>query len=198
MDDLVTERLILHPLTPRQARRILAGTPGPEGWWAPGYPADGDLAGARRYLQVCAHDGDPQPFGAYEIRLREDGRAIGGAGFHAAPGPDGTATVGYGLIPAARGHGYATEALRALLELARTHGAARVVGDTDLDNTASQRVMAAAGMRPAGRDAHLAYYESTWPPPPAGGTGTGTGPGNESGREAGTGDGTGVASTQAG
>ncbi|MFJ9776388.1 GNAT family N-acetyltransferase [Kitasatospora sp. NPDC101157] len=164
MDDLVTERLILRPLTPRQARRILAGPPGPEGQWAPGYPADGDLAGARRYLQVCAHHGDPQPFGAYEIRLRADGRAIGGAGFHAAPGPDGTATVGYGLIPGARGHGYATEALRALLELARVHGAARVVGDTDLDNTASQRVMTAAGMRPAGRDTHLAYYEITWPP----------------------------------
>ncbi|MFH9352401.1 GNAT family N-acetyltransferase [Kitasatospora sp. NPDC017646] len=163
MDDLVTERLILRPLTPRQARRILDGDPGHDGPWASDYPTDGDLAGARRYLRVCAQDGDPQPFGAYEIRLREDGRAIGGAGFHAAPDPSGTVTVGYGLVPAARGRGYASEALRALLELARARGV-RVVGDTDLDNTASQHVMTAAGMRPTGRDQRLAYYESPWPP----------------------------------
>ncbi|MEU4587296.1 GNAT family protein [Kitasatospora aureofaciens] len=126
-DDLVTELLILHPPTTRQARRILGGDPGPDGAVGAGPPRRRRPRRGPPYLRVCADDSDPQ----------------------------GTVTVGY-----------AAEALRALLELARAHEAARVVGDTDLDNTASQRVMAAAGMRPAGRAAHLAYYESAWPPAP--------------------------------
>ncbi|MGW3044826.1 GNAT family N-acetyltransferase [Kitasatospora sp. NPDC001159] len=167
MDDLVTDRLILHPLTEHEARRILERRPDTADRWAPDYPTDADLAGARRHLAVCATGGDPLPFGAYEIRLRTDGRAIGGAGFHDHPDPAGTVTVGYGLTPTARGHGYAAEALRALLDLARRHGAARVVGDTDLANTASQHVMTAAGMRESGRDEHLAYYQTSWPAAPA-------------------------------
>jgi RimJ/RimL family protein N-acetyltransferase len=163
MDDLATERLVLHPLSVMEAERVAAGEPDGEDRWAPGYPADGDMVGARRFLTTCAITGDPQPFGAYEIRRREDGRAVGGLGFHSAPDEDGTVTIGYGLIPSAQGKGYASEALRELLRFARSRGITRVNGDADQDNVASHHVMSAAGMRLVSEDEDLKYYRITWP-----------------------------------
>ncbi|WP_345668380.1 GNAT family N-acetyltransferase [Streptomyces similanensis] len=163
MDDLVTERLVLHPMTVGEAERVVAGEPAGGARWASGYPTDGDVFAAERFLNACASTGAPQPFGAYEIRRREDGRAIGGLGFHGPAAADGSVVIGYGLVPAARGKGYASEALRALLLFARSRGVTRVQGDADHDNIASQHVMTAAGMRPAGQDERVRYFEITWP-----------------------------------
>ncbi|MEU3405307.1 GNAT family N-acetyltransferase [Streptomyces sp. NPDC006670] len=162
MGDLVTERLVLHPMTVGEAEAVVAGTPDDRACWAPGYPADGDVLAARRFLDTRAATGDPHPFGNYEIRLRADGRAIGGVGFHGPPDAAGSVTIGYGLVSSARGRGYASEALRELLRFARARGAARVKGDADLDNTASHHVMTAAGMRPAGHDERVRYFEIAW------------------------------------
>ena len=147
-NDLVTARLILHLMTASEAEQMMAGEPESGARWAPGYPTDGDVIAARRFLGACASTGDPRPFGNYEIRLREDGRAIGGVGFHGPADEDGCVTIGYGLIQSARGKGYASEALRGLLLFARAHGVTCVKGDADHVNVASQHVMMAAGMRP--------------------------------------------------
>ncbi|MFE1794311.1 GNAT family N-acetyltransferase [Streptomyces sp. NPDC059525] len=163
MGELVTARLVLHPMTIGDAERVVAGVPDGDARWAAGYPDEGDVFAARRFLRTCADTGDPGPFGTYEIRLREDGTAIGGAGFHGPADETGTVTIGYGLVPSARGSGYASEALRALLRLARAQGATRVKGDADHDNIASHHVMTAAGMRPAGQDERVRYFETTWP-----------------------------------
>lgn len=163
MGDVMTQRLLLHPMSIGEAERLLAAEPDDGGRWAPGYPTEGDVFAARRFLGTCADTGDPHPFGNYEIRLRADGRAIGGVGFHGPTDENGSVTIGYGLVPSARGSGYASEALRALLLLARAHGVTRVKGDADHDNTASHHVMTAAGMRPAGQDERVRYFEITWP-----------------------------------
>ncbi|MFI9064203.1 GNAT family N-acetyltransferase [Streptomyces sp. NPDC053429] len=162
MGDLVTARLVLHPMTVSEAERVVAGGSDSSVRWAPGYPTDGDVLAARRFLATCASTGDPQPFGNYEIRRREDGQAIGGLGFHGPADANGSVTIGYGLIPSARGKGYASEALRKLLLFARARGATRVKGDADHDNIASQHVMMAAGMRPAGHDERVRYFEIAW------------------------------------
>ncbi|MFD8825481.1 GNAT family N-acetyltransferase [Streptomyces sp. NPDC059605] len=167
MSELVTARLVLHPMTVGEAERVVAGEPDGGTRWAPGYPTDGDVSAARRFLGTCASTGDPRPFGNYEIRCREDGRAIGGMGFHGPMDGNGSVTIGYGLVPSARGKGYASEALRELLRFARTLGVTRVKGDADHDNTASQHVMTAAGMRPAGEDERVRYFEITWTDPAA-------------------------------
>jgi RimJ/RimL family protein N-acetyltransferase len=167
MGDLVTARLVLHPMTASEAEHVLVGGPGSGARWAPGYPTDGDVLAARRFLGTCANSGDPQPFGNYEIRRREDGQAIGGVGFHGAPDENGSVTIGYGLVPSARGKGYASEALRGLLLFARARGVTCVKGDTDHDNIASQHVMMAVGMRPAGEDERLRYFEIAWTDAPA-------------------------------
>lgn len=163
----MTARLVLHPMTVGEAERLVAGEPDDSARWAPEYPAEGDVFAARRLLATCANSGDPEPFGNYEVRLRDDGRAIGGVGFHGPADADGSVTIGYGLVPSARGKGYASEALRGLLELARERGATSVKGDADHDNTASQHVMLAAGMRPAGQDERVRYFETAWPDPTA-------------------------------
>jgi RimJ/RimL family protein N-acetyltransferase len=155
---VVTARLLLHPLTVDEAERVVAGEPGPEDRWAPGYPDAFDVKGVSAYLATCSISGDPTPFGTYEIRRGSDGYAIGGLGFHGPPDGDEVVTVGYSVIASEHGNGYATEALRGLLDHVRALGVRGVRGDTDLGNVASQRVMTAAGMRPVGEDERLRYY----------------------------------------
>ncbi|MFD5729325.1 MULTISPECIES: GNAT family N-acetyltransferase [unclassified Streptomyces] len=162
MTDLETPRLVLHPMTPAEAERVAAGSPPAGARWAPGYPSPGERGAAARHLATCLATGDPSPFGSYEIRLRADGVVIGGIGFHAAPDERRGVTIGYGLVESARGQGYASEALRALLRFAREQGVVRVRGDADTDNIASQRVMTAAGMRLVDEDASLKYYLAEW------------------------------------
>jgi RimJ/RimL family protein N-acetyltransferase len=168
LDILMTTRLTLHPLTAAQAAAVVeAGdthTSPDAARWAPGYPDEGDRAGARRFLAACATTGNPQPFGPYEIRRRTDAMAIGGVAFHGRPDTAGQVTVGYGIISSARGRGYASEALRALLTFARAQGVrSSVKGDADLDNIGSHRVMASADMRLVAVDDRLKHYRVDWP-----------------------------------
>ncbi len=160
----MTERLVLHPMSVDEAEQITAGRPDAEARWEPGFPTEGDVSVAKRFLEHCAATGDPQPFGPYVIRRRSDHRAIGGTGFHRPPDEHGSVTIGYGLVPSARNKGYASEALRALLSLARAEGVVSVRGDADHDNTASQHVMTAAGMRPVGEDDRVRYFAVSWSP----------------------------------
>ncbi|WP_284619251.1 GNAT family N-acetyltransferase [Aquabacterium humicola] len=53
--------------------------------------------------------------------------------------------IGYAVVPWKRQRGYATEALKQLLPEARAVGLPHVIITTDLDNTASQRVIEANG-----------------------------------------------------
>jgi predicted acetyltransferase len=55
--------------------------------------------------------------------------------------------VGYAVVPCKRGRGYATEALRSMLDEARSVGLARLQITTDPDNQASQRVIEINGGR---------------------------------------------------
>jgi hypothetical protein len=41
MDDLVTARLVLHPMNVIEAERVVAGQPDVGARWAPGYPGQG-------------------------------------------------------------------------------------------------------------------------------------------------------------
>lgn len=69
----------------------------------------------------------------------------------------GQAEVGYVLHPAHWGHGYATEAVGALLRLGfEDLGLHRIAARCDARNTASARVMERSGMR---REAHLVQSE---------------------------------------
>lgn len=84
---------------------------------------------------ILAHEGD-------------QARLVGGIGIH----PDGEAhEIGYWLTPSAWGRGYATEAGRAMLGIARYGmGLKRLTSGHFLDNPASGRVLTKLGFRPTG------------------------------------------------
>jgi RimJ/RimL family protein N-acetyltransferase len=89
-------------------------------------------------LLIWAHDRDVAP------------ELIGGIGLH----PDGQELeLGYWLTPAAWGCGYATEAGRAVVAMARhALGRDRLVSGHFVDNPASGRVLQKLGFRPNGRE----------------------------------------------
>lgn len=75
-------------------------------------------------------------------------RLVGGAGLSRL---DGDVNLGYWIAPGEWGRGYATEAARAVLDLARTLGHRRVVASHYIDNAASGRVLEKVGFRRTGR-----------------------------------------------
>ena len=156
---IVTARLRMVQLDVEEAIALVDGRGGFGRTWAPGYPDDGALVSAGFVMTAAKHGRDLGPFGTYEIIRRDDGAVIGAAGFYGKPDETGAVRVGYGLAESARGHGYATEALIALLAWAGgQNGLTCVLADTTRTNVASQRVMERAGMHRIGEDGELLYY----------------------------------------
>ncbi len=77
----------------------------------------------------------------------EPARIIGSVGLGHT---DGEVELGYWIAKPQWGQGYATEASRAVLRLARTLGHRRVTAGHFLDNPASGRVLRKVGFRPTG------------------------------------------------
>jgi RimJ/RimL family protein N-acetyltransferase len=144
-------------------RGLLDGRPADGQRWADGYPLDGSLVAVAMQVELEDQGVDRGPFGHFQVVLRADDGAevvIGDIGFHAPPDELGEVSVGFGIVPAARRHGYATEALRTLLGWALQQPEVRSVhADTDLVNLASQRVLLAAGMRLVADEGDRKIYE---------------------------------------
>lgn len=80
------------------------------------------------------------------------GRIVGSCGMHEdLDGSGASIEVGYWIEPDYWGRGYATEALRGVLSLARVIGHRRIVSRHAADNPASGRVLRKAGFHPTGR-----------------------------------------------
>jgi RimJ/RimL family protein N-acetyltransferase len=154
-----TARLTLHAVDIAQALRIRDNAPSVEDHWAEGYPFEGDLVAIGGFLRATDQYGDQQLFGYYQIIRQSDGAAVGGIGF-VGPPEQGVVEIGYGLIPTARGCGYAREALVALMAIAHEHGIARLRADTSHDNLASQLTLTRAGFKQVAADDELLHYEA--------------------------------------
>jgi len=74
---------------------------------------------------------------------------IGGCGLQESR--DGAVEIGYWIARDRWGQGFATEAARAVLSIARTMGYERVFGRHAIDNPASGKVLRKAGFVPTGR-----------------------------------------------
>jgi RimJ/RimL family protein N-acetyltransferase len=154
-----TARLCLRQLEAAEARALLQGKADPERPWAAGYPMQGTLIAVEAFVRAIDNGASPGPYGVYQVVRSDDGVVIGDIGFHGPPDQDGVVTVGYGLAASARGQGYATEALRAVLDWALEQPeVARVEADTTHANLPSQRVMERAGMRLVNRNEQLRFY----------------------------------------
>ncbi|MFD5798592.1 GNAT family N-acetyltransferase [Streptomyces diastatochromogenes] len=139
------ERVTLVGVRPAAARDLRAGGDGGFEWIENG-PYQGTREAAT-YLVKAYEAGVHRPeFGVFALVRHEDGRAIGGIGFHGVPDEEGRVEVGYDLVEGARGHGYATEALRTLTEWALVRDDVDTVFATiEGDNLPSQRVVARSG-----------------------------------------------------
>ena len=157
--ELRTGRLHLHPIDLDEGERIAARQPAPTDAWADDYPFEGDVRAVGAFLRAWAADGDQRPFGYYRISRLADGSAIGGIGFKGRP-DHGSVEVGYGLVPSARRHGFAAEALVALLGVAADAGVTRVTAETTVDNPASRRTLERAGFRLVGTDGELQRFDT--------------------------------------
>lgn len=144
-----TERTTLEPISPALARRIVERDERDGDDWHPEYPFADGLGPLRGLAESTT--GDPI-FTLYLIR-DADGSAVGGLGFFGPPDSDGRVEFGYGLVPAARGIGLATEAVTGALSFVAAHGAERAAAETDVTNVASQRVLLKAGLTETGRTA---------------------------------------------
>jgi RimJ/RimL family protein N-acetyltransferase len=134
------DRVALHPLD-RAGLQAVVDADGTGRRWHPEFPLQDDRDAARMTLKHA----DPV-FGCYTVVERASGLTVGTIGFFGPPDPAGVAMVGYGLVPSARGAGYATEALRALVAVAFAQpGVRRLEADPLPGNTASHRVLEKAG-----------------------------------------------------
>ncbi|MGI8879986.1 MAG: GNAT family N-acetyltransferase [Jatrophihabitans sp.] len=159
MTEIRTSRLRLHAIDVAEGERIVARNGGPADAWATDFPFEGDVSAVGAFLRATAEYGEQRPFGYYRITRLADGRAVGGIGFKGKPDGD-RVEIGYGLVPSARGHGYAAEAVVALLTVAADHGLSQVMAETTMDNIASQRTLIRAGFRLVGTDGELHQYEA--------------------------------------
>ena len=154
-----SERLCLLQLDTEEARALLQGSPAPGRPWLAGYPMQGTLIAVEAFVRAIDNGADPGAYGVYQLVRSGDGLVIGDIGFHGRPNVAGSVTVGYGLAPGARGQGYATEALRAVVAWALAQPeVAAVEADTTHANLPSQRVMERAGMRLYDRSDQLRFY----------------------------------------
>jgi RimJ/RimL family protein N-acetyltransferase len=160
-DAILTPRLRLVALSLGDAAAMVNGHH-PEGArWSPGYPTDGTLVAAGIVVTAEAEGRGAGPWVTYQMVRRSDAMVLGDCGFIGPPDSRGWVHVGYGVAWPERDQGYATEALRGLIEWARGRPeVTKVLADAACTNLPSIRVMENAGMRRAGSDGELVYYEA--------------------------------------
>jgi RimJ/RimL family protein N-acetyltransferase len=160
MDDepIRSERLELPLLSLDQLDRLAAGDATSVGGdlgatLPPAWLAEARWLAAMRAQQLRLRPNDG-PWLLRPILLRhQDGSrsAVGYLNFHAGPDERGMVEVGYTLLPEARGHGYAIEAVRAAFDWAtRVHGVRHFRAAVAPDNKPSLNLIAKLGFRQTG------------------------------------------------
>jgi len=93
---------------------------------------------------------DPWTLG-FAVVHRDDDRVIGSAAFKGAPDESGAVEIAYGIAPDYQGHGYATEAAKALVAFALERvDVTTIRAHTKPENGASGRVLAKSGFHQVG------------------------------------------------
>ena len=101
-------------------------------------------------LQGCIEHPDQWDWYALWMIELKDGTHVGDLSFKGL-NADGSAEIGYGILDAYRGQGYATEAVdEAVNRALRQPGVTCVEAETEPDNHASQRVLEKCGFLPTG------------------------------------------------
>jgi len=162
-DRLLTERLVLRRSRPEDAEQISAYRSDPEVHRTQGWERT-DPDGVRADIEEMAHrvPGEPGGWVQFSVEERDGGRLVGDVGISPAEGEPGVIKVGYTISPDVQGRGYATEAVRALVDYALDALGAEVVrAYADAENAPSIRVAEKVGLRLIERFEHQEGDE-TW------------------------------------
>ena len=108
--------------------------------------ADAERAIVERYVPAYAREG----FGMFAVIERASGAWLGMAGLVDRDGLD-HADIGYAFLPAARGRGYALEAVRAVMAWGAAKGIAPIVAIVSPANARSIVILEAIGLVAGGR-----------------------------------------------
>jgi RimJ/RimL family protein N-acetyltransferase len=107
--------------------------------WGLGYPTAGDVLLAGLAIENNLHVATIE-----QIQLNETELVVGGVGFKSAPS-DGRVEIGYGISEDFQNQGITTEAVALLIEVAKQHSLKLLTAETEIDNVASQKVLAKSG-----------------------------------------------------
>lgn len=145
---LQTDRLILRHLTADDAEFVFELVNDPAWLRFIGDRGVRNLDDAREYIRKGPVDSySRHGFGLYAIERKEGGSPIGICGLVKRDFLEDV-DIGFALLPAFRGRGYAREAARATMIHAReVVGLGRIVAITSRDNDASGRLLEAIGLR---------------------------------------------------
>jgi RimJ/RimL family protein N-acetyltransferase len=147
-DVLETDRLILRRLSADDAEFVLELVNDPAWLRFIGDRGVRTLDDAREYIRKGPVDSYSRlGFGLYAVEQKEGGSPIGICGLVKRDFLDDV-DIGFALLPAFRGKGYAREAARATMSYAReVVGLERIVAITSADNDASARLLEEIGLR---------------------------------------------------
>ncbi|MEX0984655.1 MAG: GNAT family N-acetyltransferase [Actinomycetota bacterium] len=145
---LSTGRLELRRSVPEDAEAISSYRSDPDVHVHQGWEhTDPDRVRADIEEMLSRLPGDPGGWVQFSVRERDGGRLVGDVGLCPAEDEPDVMKVGYTISPAAQGNGFATEAVRALVDYAFSMLEAEIVrAYADEGNTPSRRVMEKVGM----------------------------------------------------
>jgi RimJ/RimL family protein N-acetyltransferase len=148
-EPILTERLVLRRSRPDDAATISAYRSDPEVNRQQGWERT-DPEGVRAEIEEMASrvPGESGGWVQFTVEERNTGRLVGDVGLSPADGEPGVIKVGYTVSPMSQGRGYATEAIRALIEYAFARLDADVVrAYASAENIPSIRVAEKVGMQ---------------------------------------------------
>lgn len=132
---IATQRLVLRPWASDDAASLYRHARHPNLGPSAGWPTHTTIADSRRAIVDVL-------IAPEEYAITLHGEPIGSVGLHQPGEPE----LGYWIAADHQGHGYATEAARAVLDRAFTQlGVAEVSANAAVDNVASQRVLTKLG-----------------------------------------------------
>jgi RimJ/RimL family protein N-acetyltransferase len=161
---LVTERLVVRDWTTTDsdahAALTLYGRPEVTGWLTPAIASVADLAAMRAVVHAWteAQPNLTPPTGRWAIQRRSDDSVVGGLVLRLLPPYDHDLELTWQLRPEAWGHGYATEAARALLRWAFTHDIDEIFALARPDNIRAIATAERIGMEWVGETSK--YYDT--------------------------------------
>jgi RimJ/RimL family protein N-acetyltransferase len=162
--ELHTDRLLLREFVSADWPEVLAYERHPRylqySDWTDRTPDD-----VQRFVQMFLDQQAEQPRRKFQlaVTLKASGRLIGNCGIRQAAAGAREADIGYELSPDHWGHGYATEAARAIVQFGfaelKVH---RIWAWCIADNTASARLLERLGLKLEGRLREKEYFKGRW------------------------------------